>query len=456
MKKRLFFLSALLAVTLLTGCGDKNNSSEEGAEKETVTAGPESAEPEESPEPEVENWGTAPDISAPLITTSPIRYLSVTVGGTREEVNLTWFSPSEEAGQVYWTLAEDTEFEEPSVFSTSAEPSESISGYYVNRVTVTGLEPETEYLYQVGSEEAMSPAYTYTTPAFSDSFRFTAVGDPQLGKPIEDLDRQKTVWHRVLNKIRYHFPDSDFLISLGDQVNTFDDVEQYNALLNQGVLYGLPLAPVKGNHEMGGPQYSEHYTLPNQSSLGTCDDDRDGDYWFTRGNALFLVLDTMDMAKWEEHKDFIASAVEANPDSVWRIVFSHFSPYNSYEDYMENAQNLRPYFLEFADAYDIDLVIGGHDHSYTRTYFIQPDGSWQEYESPAVNPEGTMYLILSSSSGSLYHQPSAQNEAAFVKKRQNPEVTDIQITPDSLKVSTYKAETWELSDEFEIQKSDTP
>lgn len=165
-----------------------------------------------------------------------------------------------------------------------------------------------------------------------------------------------------------------------------------------------------------------------------------------------MALNTMDSARWGEHKDFIASAVEANPDSKWRILFSHYSPYNAFENYMENAQNLRPYFLEFTSAYDIDLVMCGHDHAYTRTYFIKEDGSYEEYESPAVSPEGTMYLTLSSSSGSLYHQPSPQNEAAVSKKRKMPEVTDVQITPDSLKVSTYIAETWELTDEFEIQK----
>lgn len=446
MRKRLMILGALLALMILPGCGKDTEEPAEGP-------GTEEAEEKEPPAPGEENWGTAPDYSVPMITSTPIRFLSVNVGKTEEEVSLTWFSPEEEAGQVYWTTAEDENFEHAVLYSASVAPSEITSGYYVNRATVTGLLPETEYQYQVGTEDAMSPVYAYTTPAFSDTFCFAAVGDAQLGKPVDEMNRQKNNWHRLLNKVKYHFPDAGFLISLGDQVNDFDDEEEYGAFLNQGVLYGLALAPVKGNHDVGGPQYSEHFTLPNQSSLGTCDDDGDGDYWFTRGNALFLVLDTMDASKWGEHKEFIASAVEANPDAGWRIVLSHFSPYNAYEDYMENAKNLRPYFLEFASAYDIDLVMCGHDHAYVRTYFIKEDGSYQEYESPAVDPEGTMYLTLSSSSGSLYRRPSSQEEAAVSKKRDTPEVTGVQVSPDSLKISTYNAETWELTDEFEIQKT---
>lgn len=446
MKKRLILLGTLFALLCLPGCGKDTGS--EAKQEETPVQ--EEALP---PAPGEETWGTAPEYSAQLITTSPIRYLSVTVGSTEEEVNLTWFSPSSEAGQVYWTTADDTDFANAAVFSTSPSPSEITNGYYVNKVTVTGLTPNSEYLYQVGNEEAMSPAYTYTTADFSDTFRFTAVGDAQIGKPVEEVDKQKGNWHKLLNKIKYHFPDTSFLVSLGDQVNDFDDNEQYNAFLNQGALYSLSLAPLKGNHDVGGPQYSEHFALPNLSVLGTCDDDADGDYWFRRGSALFMVLDTMDAAKWGEHYDFIASAVEANPDCSWRIVFSHFSPYNAYEKYLENAANIRPYFLEFASDFDIDLVMCGHDHAYVRTHFIQKDGSYTEYDSPAADPEGTMYVTLSSSTGSIYRRPTDQEEAAVSKKRDTPEVTDVQISPDSLKISTYNAETWALTDEYEIQKS---
>ena len=161
----------------------------------------------------------------------------------------------------------------------------------------------------------------------------------------------------------------------------------------------------------------------------------------------------MDPAKLGEHKEFIASAVEANPDTRWRIVFSHYSPYNGYEDYLENAQLIRPYFLDFTSEYDIDLVLCGHDHAYMRSYFIQADGSYVEYDSPAVDPEGTMYMTLSSSSGSMYRRLTDQAEAAVSRKCDTPEVTDIQITPDTLTVSTYNAETWELNDTFEIQKT---
>ena len=445
MKKRILAAGILMLMFIVTACGN-----DELVETPVVTDI--SVDENGNPLEGYETWATAPDYKSTLITSSSIRYLSVTAGSLVSEANLTWFSPSETAGQVFWTSADDTDFANASVFDASSSASEEVDGYYINRAKVTDLTPGTDYLYRVGEGDNLSPSYTFHAPEDSDTLRFTAIGDPQLGKPLDQLDSQKNIWHKVLNKIKYHFPDSSLLVSLGDQVNNYDAQEAYAALLDQGVLYSMELAPVKGNHEQGGHQYSEHFTLPNLSPLGTCDDDGDGDYWFVRGNTLFMILDVIDETKWGEHEQFIADTCAANPDVKWRIVCSHYSPYNSYQDYLENAKRIRPYYLSFTSKYDIDLVMCGHDHSYMRSNFIQADGSYKEYESPAVNPEGTMYLTLSSSSGSLFHNPTAQNEAAVAKKLKKPQVTDIQITDNSLKVKTYEAESWEVVDEFEIQK----
>lgn len=445
MKKRILAAGILMLMFIVTACGN-----DELVETPVVTDI--SVDENGNPLEGYETWATAPDYKSTLITSSSIRYLSVTAGSLVSEANLTWFSPSETAGQVFWTSADDTDFANASVFDASSSASEEVDGYYINRAKVTDLTPGTDYLYRVGEGDNLSPSYTFHAPEDSDTLRFTAIGDPQLGKPLDQLDSQKNIWHKVLNKIKYHFPDSSLLVSLGDQVNNYDAQEAYAALLDQGVLYSMELAPVKGNHEQGGHQYSEHFTLSNLSTLGTCDDDGDGDYWFVRGNTLFMILDVIDEAKWGEHEQFIADTCAANPDVKWRIVCSHYSPYNSYQDYLENAKRIRPYYLSFTSKYDIDLVMCGHDHSYMRSNFIQADGSYKEYESPAVNPEGTMYLTLSSSSGSLFHNPTAQNEAAVAKKLKKPQVTDIQITDNSLKVKTYEAESWEVVDEFEIQK----
>lgn len=138
MRRRIWYMSLLLSVMLVAGCGKK----EAAAPKEAEALVEEEAK--EPPAPGEETWGTAPEYKATLITTTPVRYLAVTVGQTEEEVNLTWYSPAEEAGQVYWTTAEDTEFANAVTFEANVYPSDITSGYYVNRATVTGLLPKTE------------------------------------------------------------------------------------------------------------------------------------------------------------------------------------------------------------------------------------------------------------------------------------------------------------------------
>lgn len=455
MKKNLLFITLLLGISILSGCSSKESEQKEPL-PETASAeeNTDSSTPEEAEVPEFETWGTYPDYSEPTISATPIRYLSVGIGQLENQLNITWFSPSENTGAVYWTDASDTEFEHAVTFESSVEVSETATGYYVNRATVSDLEPETDYLYKVGNDDGLSPAYRFTTPAYSDSFRFTAVGDPQLGKPAENLDKNRNIWHKTLNKIKNHYPDTSFLMIAGDQVNQFDSNDQYQALLDQPVLYSLPIVPVKGNHDAGGLQYAEHFTLPNQSDLGVCDGG-DGDYWFVRGSALFLVLDVIEPDRWDEHKDFIASAVAENPDATWRIVFSHYSPYNSFAEYMENAANIRPYFLDFTSEYDIDLVICGHDHRFTRSNFIKGDGTYERYDSPAVDPEGTMYLTLATSSESLYHTATLQDEVVYVNVDEGSQVCDIQVTPTTLTISNYDAKTWDIVNEqpYVIEKT---
>lgn len=47
--------------------------------------------------------------SAPLLNTTPVRYLSMEAGATEDEVRFNWMSPSGSAGQVNWTASDTGE-----------------------------------------------------------------------------------------------------------------------------------------------------------------------------------------------------------------------------------------------------------------------------------------------------------------------------------------------------------
>ena len=97
MKKRILAAGILMLMFIVTACGN-----DELVETPVVTDI--SVDENGNPLEGYETWATAPDYKSTLITSSSIRYLSVTAGSLVSEANLTWFSPSETAGQVFWTL----------------------------------------------------------------------------------------------------------------------------------------------------------------------------------------------------------------------------------------------------------------------------------------------------------------------------------------------------------------
>jgi 3',5'-cyclic AMP phosphodiesterase CpdA len=150
------------------------------------------------------------------------------------------------------------------------------------------------------------------------------------------------------------------------------------------------------------------------------------------------------------HDLFIGQAIAANPDAVWKIVSFHHSLYSD-ASHTADADIVfrRSAYPPVFDKYGIDVVLSGHDHSYTRTYQMlgglpvsRPGDSVM-----AVNPRGTLYMTLNSGSGSKFYALSAayivngvttypawtkvywqQNESTF---------SNVTISNDTFSIVTY-------------------
>ena len=110
-----------------------------------------------------------------------------------------------------------------------------------------------------------------------------------------------------------------------------------------------------------------------------------------------------------------------------------------------------------ADANDIDLILGAHDHVYSRTAFV--NGLCETlndypYSSGSVvsNPEGTLYITCSTSSGCLYHEPDS--EIRIVKQGQpyTPMALRFDVTDTELRLRAYLVDSWTVYDEYTIRK----
>ena len=321
-----------------------------------------------------------------------------------------------------------------------------------NSVTVTGLTPNTAYVYRLGNAVSYSKPCYFTTQNPQD-FRFIFVGDPQIGASGGRI-RDARAWRETLDAATATLPDAAFILSAGDQIEAEGKETQYTGFFSPPQLASIPLVPVIGNHDVWGT-HARHFTPPNESDThGTCV--AGADYWFTYGQALFMVLNTNSF-HIDDHQAFLTEALAATGDDIrWRIVVFHHSIYSSASHAAEPViLSWRKYLVPILDSLDIDVVLMGHDHCYTRTCQMLGGIPQTGGETTVTNPTGTLYITANSASGSKYYELRESTDAeysAFHWQGNAKTYSGIAITGRSFSLVTYLADGNTVLDRYTICK----
>lgn len=456
--------------------------------------------------------------------------VSMSPGADETQMNFAWYSKDGgQTGFVYGTSSDLSDGQSAEITQAAAQP-----GYVSNKVTLQGLQPGTTYYYQVEGKEIES----FTTDDDTSSFSFVFVGDPQIGssneekaKTPEDIQKPTFLtaqseavrndtfnWNYTLKRAYEKTGNkASFILSSGDQIqtnakkvgdSTVSEME-YAGYLSADIMKSVPVATTVGNHDADNANYTYHFNTANMSSLGD-NGYVGGDYYFTYGDALFIILNTQD-TNVSEHKDFIEQTVAANPDCKWRIVTLHQDIYGSAEHSNEpEITNLRYSLVPIFEENDVDIVLTGHDHAYSRTKMLKGgqnttgfeytddefdeqldkdidvgDSTETRYEAPgniqddtsdpaeqryleylhsvmdedavleltdgqdvAIDSEGIMYLTAGSSSGSKYYDlvPRQQTYIASRWQQDVPTYSVIDVTETTLTLNTYRTDTDEPID----------
>ena len=462
--------------------------------------------------------------------------VSLTPGADETQLNFAWYSKSEDGKTATPVVHFGTDKDNLTAFTgTSGQVDTSLTdgvAYDYNHVVVTGLEPNTTYYYTVEKNGVQTEVQEYKTGSF-ESVKILYVGDPQIGASKGQTQGSDTLkadsgaantaarndafaWNRTLEIASAQNPDLNFVISAGDQVNKTGQAkeEEYAGYLSASVLSGLPVATTIGNHDSLNPDYTYHFNNPNTTGYG--ETEAGGDYYYSYGSGLFIVLNTNNY-NVAEHEKTIQEAVASDPDAAWRVVTIHQDIYGTGLDHSDtDGMILRTQLTPIFDEYDIDVVLQGHDHTYSRSkllygdgqthgtyeFRLNEDGSDYDWDNAyntqtdekiplypeegdtagtaahdafqadngcytiedttgntVVNPKGTLYMSANSASGSKFYELIAAQQDYIAARSQNwlPSYSVIEMDEDSFSIVTYQVtaegKTEAIDDAFTIQKS---
>lgn len=271
---------------------------------------------------------------------------------------------------------------------------------YNHAVKITGLTPETMYAYSIGSYSHVlmeSPNLFFETlPVEGDegNYEFVILGDCGTGYQ-EQLDVKDAV---VAARGRHY----DGVILLGDNAyqSGFDSEYQnnffagkYNEIIENSVIWPCP-----GNHDYNNnlpfspsPAYFEIFDCPTQAESGGVASNTEKYYSYNFGNVHFISLDSYDeprsasaaMAQWLQN-DLTANILP------WVVAYWHHPPYTKGSHDSDNDNfldgelvEMREEIVPILEAFDVDLVLNGHSHSYERSFLI----SGHTGDSDSFGPE---------------------------------------------------------------------
>ena len=173
---------------------------------------------------------------------------------------------------------------------------------------------------------------------------------------------------------------------------------------------------------------------------------RETTYYIDYQGVRFISLDSNIVI--EEQKSWLRKVLQDNPNRWTILTFHHplYSPASSRDNVA-----IREQWKPILDEFRVDLVLSGHDHSYSRTGFVDtksiknvPAGYKQAYD-PEI---GTVHVV-SVSGPKLYEITKGKFAKKLGENTQLYQIIDIK--KNNLRFRAFTA-TGELFDEFLLQK----
>lgn len=373
------------------------------------------------------------------------------VGADETQRNVTWYTNQDSAQVAQIARTADLsggQFPANAV-TVAATGGPTTSGEFNRNATFSGLQENTAYSYRVGKDGSWSPTYEFRTQAFDGDYEFLFFGDPQIGAS-GNVARDGEGWADTLDVAMEAYPDVEMLFSAGDQVEHAANEAQYDAFLAPEQLTQVPLVATNGNHDVGSKAYEQHFNTPNLDPTAGAGSSSasGGDYWFIYKDVLFVNINS-NSRDYASHNAFMEQVVaEHGDEATWKVLAFHHSIYSvaahTADGDIIDRRNTMPATIS---ELGFDVVLMGHDHSYTRSYLIKDGAVADATELPgqaevsAADGE-VLYVTANSASGSKYYAVRAPDApfASVINQENVRNYSVVEVTDDAMTITTLRSE----------------
>lgn len=350
---------------------------------------------------------------------------------------------------------EDKATEQPYVYGDrDASVANSVIYWNCTTVTISGLEAGKTYYYDVagnfeykddvstfslldfvklGGYEKKALFFTTAKDANSDSFEFLTIADIQ-----GMIQGMYTESHEAVSALLKdeRVNGYDFILNAGDMCDNGKNFGQWGMALDtyKDLTLNSSMFFTSGNHEnnTGAMGRYFNYTENKDGNVQAIS----GEYYsFDYANAHFTVLDTNDATSdglGAEQLAWLKNDL-ANTNAKWKFVLMHKSLYSAGSHAFDGEViAMRTQLTKLFAENGVNVVFGGHDHTYTETYLVDKDGKVVDKtdgKGVRYTGDGVMYITL----GTL--------GTKFYTYRENNMTTD-KFNKDGSVLSTLDSQTF--------------
>jgi len=307
--------------------------------------------------------------------------------------------------------------------SVSIEPSAYNDTQGVKRVEFNELHQNATYQYRIHDRANASSWKRFLTPDPND-FTFAFAGDSQ-SLSLESAHILENLFSAAL----YHDEGISFGLMTGDLVEEGANEKMWQWFFEATrTRETMAIMGVPGNHDYyatDGVWFNNNLfeqKIPHpRNGIGSF-----SSYYFKIGNALFIMLDAVDSTYGQSQIDWFRGIVSDNP-ATHIIVGTHYSAYGGH--HATTSENFRNVWSPVFDECNVDVVLSGHDHLFTRT---------PPMRNNIVNrSNGTIYLTGGSASAKIYDVPASlySQYDFYMSARQNV-ITIVNVTNTAINFTT--------------------